>query len=86
MTPREYMEKFVRRIPGGGLAWEKEAFTDEPSLAPSDLVDAAVDIAWEYLMPTNCLERPMLEVYSRGNALIFRVRPQSVVKMLSKAA
>ncbi|MFQ5569740.1 MAG: hypothetical protein ACE5G0_08690 [Rhodothermales bacterium] len=51
------MEKYLRRVPRGGIGWNRIVFTTAPAFAPEALLDAAVDIAWERLMHPS-LERP----------------------------
>lgn len=72
MTARETMERHARRIPGG-LAWERDLFRRAETPSPADLIDAAVDIAWECLTPENALEHPSLDILERGALLVIRL-------------
>jgi hypothetical protein len=72
MTARETMERFARRIPGG-IAWERDLFRRADTPPASELIDAAVDIAWECLTPENALEHPSLDIMERGALLVIRL-------------
>ena len=82
MTPHEYMEKHVCKLPEGGLAWHRRIFTSASALHPRDLIDAAVDIAWTLLMP-NTLERPSLDIKQEGTRLVFRLHTCSLEEALA---
>ena len=85
MTPHEHMTKHLRKVTGG-IAWERRIFfTKATDLDAHDLVDAAVDIAWDSLMP-NTLERPLLEIKKEGSKIVFRVKTFSLEQVLSVAA
>ncbi|MFQ5569335.1 MAG: hypothetical protein ACE5G0_06645 [Rhodothermales bacterium] len=79
------MRKHLRRVPGGGIAWEQRVFTHSAAIDPEKLVDAAVDIAWMRLMP-RALERPGLEVKLEGSRIVFRIRTFSLEQVLAQAA
>ena len=66
------MERHARRVPGGGIAWERAVFTRSGSLPPGLLVDAAVDIAWDRLFP-HAAETPRLEIATQGRLLVMRL-------------
>lgn len=85
MTAHEYMKKYLRKVSRGGIAWERRVFTTTSSFDPQELLDAAVDIAWERLMP-NSLERPALDVGTRGSLIIFRIKEISLTQVLRQAA
>ena len=85
MTAHEHMTKHLRKVTGGGIAWERRVFTKTSALEPLDLLDAAVDIAWVRLMP-NALERPKLEIEKEGNRIVFRVQTLSLEQVLAQAA
>ena len=76
MNAREHMEKHLRKLQGGTLAWDRGLFTKAAALRSVELIDAAVDIAWDRLMPANALERPTLEILGRGDMLVFRLNLQ----------
>ncbi len=83
MTAHEHMTKHLRKVSGGGLAWEWGVFTGDRALGPLALVDAAVDIAWARLMPKT-LERPSLEVRKEGSSIVFRIRMYSLDDVLAQ--
>ena len=85
MTAHEHMTKHLRKVAGGGVAWERRVFTKATALEPLALVDAAVDIAWDCLMP-NALERPLLEIKKEGKRIVFRVHTFSLEQVLAPAA
>lgn len=85
MTAYEHMTRHLHKVPGGGIAWEQRVFTKTETLAPEELLDAAVDIAWARLMP-DTLERPDLEVCTEGNRIVFRVQTLSLDQVLATAA
>lgn len=72
MTPYDHMRKHLQKVAGGGIAWEWGIFTSAKTLPANALLDAAVDIAWERLMP-NTLEHPPLDIQRRGNLIVFRL-------------
>lgn len=84
MTPHEQMRKHLQKVAGGGIAWERDLFSKEAN-SSSALLDAAVDIAWERLMP-NTLERPVLDVRRHGSLIVFRVKRLSLDQMLQAVA
>ena len=85
MTAHEHMTKHLRKVAGGGVAWERHVFTKATTLEPMDLLDAAVDIAWDCLMP-NVLERPLLDIRKEGKRIVFRVKIYSLEQVLAQAA
>jgi len=70
MGAREYLEKYVRNAPGGAIAWERSIFSRSGQWGSSDLIDAAVDIAWDSFSGDRSLERPGLEIRRSGNFLV----------------
>ena len=85
MTAHEHMTKNLRKVAGGGIAWERRVFTKATAIEPLALLDAAVDIAWDCLMPDS-LERPLLEIKKEGRRIVFRVQTFSLEQVLGKAA
>ena len=85
MTAHEHMTKHLRKVAGGGVAWERGVFTKATTLEPMDLLDAAVDIAWDCLMP-NALERPLLDIRKEGKRIVFRVHTFSLEQVLAPTA
>jgi|GEM_PF-3515218 len=86
MTAYEHMEKHLNRISTSCIGWKKSVFTQFASLSPVDLLDAAVDIAWERLMPINGLERPALVVSERDDLILFNVNMDPLIAGLQQAA
>ena len=43
MGAHEYLEKYVRSMPSGSIAWERSIFSRSGQWDPVDLIDAAVD-------------------------------------------
>ena len=83
MTPQEYMSKHLRKLPEGGIAWNRRVFlTSASSFNPVNLIDAAVDIAWSLLMP-NVLERPSLVIKKEDRRIVFRVGGYSLEQVLA---
>ena len=85
MTPHDHMRKQMRKVAGGGIAWERRTFTQARNHDANTLLDAAVDIAWERLMP-NALERSPLDVRDYGNFIVFRVRRATINQLLHATA
>ena len=83
MTPHEYMSKHLRKLPEGGIAWNRRVFlTSASSFNPVNLIDAAVDIAWALLMP-NVLERPSLVINKEDRRIVFQVGGYSLEQVLA---
>ena len=82
MTPHQYMKKHLRKLPEGGIAWNRRIFTSASAFDPVKLIDAAVDIAWSVLMP-EALERPALEIKKEGKRIVFRVEGYSLEQVLA---
>lgn len=78
MTPKDHMERFARRVPGGGIAWENSVFSNQETDA-GHLLDAAVDIAWERLIHGSRSARPTrLDINRQGRLLVFRLAGKPV--------
>ncbi|NNE69390.1 MAG: hypothetical protein HKN29_03380 [Rhodothermales bacterium] len=76
LSPKDHMERFARRVPGGGIAWENAIFSTDES-DPGKLLDAAVDIAWERLVEGARGLRPTrLDINRQGRLLVFRLAGQ----------
>lgn len=69
MTPKDHMERYARRVPGGGIAWENHVFETDDA---GRLVDAAVDIAWERLLEGAPHHEMRLAINTQGRLLVFR--------------
>lgn len=72
MNARETLERHARRIPGG-IAWERAVFHGGHAASPSELIDTAVDIAWECLIPENAPATSRLDIRERGDLLVIRL-------------
>jgi hypothetical protein len=77
MTPRQHIERFARRAPGGGIAWENPVFERLGVEHASACLDAAVDLAWEYLTPPDNAGEPQLMIHQEGELLIIRLEARS---------
>ena len=86
MGAHEYLEKYARSLPGGALAWERSIFTRTGQWEAGELIDAAVDIAWEVFMADFALERPGIEISQSGNYLVISPLTVSGNNFLSLAA
>lgn len=67
------MERFARRVPGGGIAWENSIFNASQDHDSSRLLDAAVDIAWERLIQGASVATRNLAINNEGRLLVFRL-------------
>ena len=74
-----HLRRHMHKVAGGGIAWERRLFLKDAN--PDQLLDAAVDIAWERLS-TNALERPTLDITRYGNLIVFRVRRANIHHLL----
>ena len=70
MGAHEYLEKYVRTLPSGALGWDRSIFSRSGQWDASELLDAAVDIAWEVFMYVPSLERPGIDIHQSGNYLV----------------
>ena len=68
------MERYARRVPGGGIAWENTVFDQSAPGEAVRLVDAAVDIAWERLLADRSPEEARLAINRQGRLLVFRAQ------------
>lgn len=71
MGAHEYLEKYVRSVPGGALAWERSIFSRTGQWDASELIDAAVDIVWDAFGGESALERAAVDVRRNGNFIVF---------------
>lgn len=86
MEAHEYLRKYVRSLPGGCIAWSRSLFTCSGQWDSGELIDAAVDIAWETFYPENVLERPSMIVRRSGSFMVFRLNIERVEDILGWAA
>ena len=87
MGAHEYLEKYIRTVPGGAIAWERSLFSHSGKWGAADLIDAAVDIAWELFSPeSSSSERPALDIHRAGNYFVISPLDVSMNGMLELAA
>ncbi|MDA0684369.1 MAG: hypothetical protein O2797_02600 [Bacteroidetes bacterium] len=86
MGAHEYLEKYIRNVPGGAIAWERSIFSHSGKWAAADLIDAAVDIAWELFSYENGSECPTLDIHRAGNYFVVSPVGVSMNGMLESAA
>ena len=70
MGAYEYLEKYIRTVPGGAIAWERSIFSHSGKWTSSELIDAAVDLAWDLFGPVNGRTRPILDIPRAGNYFV----------------
>jgi len=70
MGAHEYLEKYIRTVPGGSIAWERSIFSHTGEWSATELVDAAVDLAWELFGPLNGCHRSGLDIHRAGNYFV----------------
>jgi hypothetical protein len=70
MGDREYLEKYVRTLSSGALGWDWSIFSRSGQWDASELLDAAVDIAWEVFMYVPSLDLPGIDIHQSGNYLV----------------
>lgn len=71
MTAREEMERHARRVPEG-IAWERRIFRLHPPVRAAEMIDAAVDVAWDSFPHREEHGRDQLEIEERGPLLVIR--------------
>ncbi len=86
METHEYLRKKMRRMPGGVLAWNRTLFSSSGQWDAGDLIDAAVDIAWDSFYPDRMHERPSIEIRRSGGFIVFRRSNVPVEDLLWRAA
>ena len=70
MGAHEYLEKYIRTVPGGSIAWERSIFSHTEKWTAMELIDAAVDLAWELFGPLNGRDRCGLDIHRAGNYFV----------------
>ena len=86
MGAHEYLEKYVRSTEDGAIAWERSIFARTGQWTTVELIDAAVDIAWDAFGTGSALERPALEISRDGNYFVIRMAVIENGNFLSIAA
>jgi len=86
MGVHEYLEKYIRTVPGGSIAWERSIFSHSGQWDPSDLIDAAVDIAWDLFTPIGSDERPALDIHQAGNYFVITPLSASIAPNMGLVA
>ena len=86
MDLTEYLHKYMRPVPGGAIAWRRSVFSDPEPWDAKELIDTAVDIAWETLCPSGGLESPTLEIRKSGSYLVFSLNSDTAQEILRQAA
>jgi len=86
MEVQEYLKKYVRPLPGGCIAWSRSLFACAGEWDQGELIDAAVDIAWEMLYAESVLERPAMIIRRSGGFMVFRLRLESAQEIQAHAA
>jgi len=81
MGAHEYLEKYIRTVPGGAIAWERSIFSHSGQWESAELIDAAVDLAWDLFGPVNGRERLGLDIHRAGN--YFVIAPLEMEETLS---
>lgn len=102
METLEYLYNCMRTVPGGAIAWRRSIFEDCRKWDASELIDAAVDIAWETLYPDSVPDssawrvdsevgdpsavKPALIIRRSGSFIVFSLRSDIVPQFLNQAA
>jgi len=86
MNVSEYMRKYMRPVPGGAIAWRRSVFSNPEPWEARELIDVAVDIAWESLCSDASPEGPTLEIRKSGSYLVFSLNTDTAQDILERAA
>jgi hypothetical protein len=86
MDAESYLRKYMRPVPGGAIAWRRSVFSDPDPFGARELIDMAVDIAWETLGGYGVHEGPSLDIRKSGSYLVFSLNADSAEEILKKAA
>ena len=86
MEAELYLRKYMRPVPGGAIAWRRSVFSDPDPYESRELIDVAVDIAWETLCPGSTLEGPNLDIRKSGSYLVFSLCADTAEDILRRAA
>ncbi len=80
LSAHEYLERYIRTVPGGAIAWERSIFSHTGNFSPIQLVNAAVDLAWD-LFPNK-----VLDIHRAGNYFVIAAFEKDEAKKLLPAA
>jgi hypothetical protein len=86
MDAESYLRRYLRPVPGGAIAWRQSVFADPEPFSARELIDLAVDIAWETLAPAGTTKSPSLEIRRSGSYLVFSLSAETAGKTPRKAA
>ena len=86
MGAHEYLEKYIRSVPGGAIAWERSIFSHSGTWNASELIDAAVDLAWDMFTPEKSGERPPLDIHRAGNYFVISPAEQAEAELIRLVA
>ena len=98
MKAQEYLFNCMRTVPGGAIAWRRSIFEECKKWDPEELIDIAVDIAWETLYPdvrdwSNQNGRgrakngkPSIVIKRSGSFIVFSLRSDVVPQFMNQAA
>jgi len=100
MESLEYLYNCMRTVPGGAIAWRRSIFEECRKWDPEELIDAAVDIAWETLYyesaerqaeaisdgDSNNVQKPALVIRRSGSFIVFSLRSDIIPQFLNQAA
>jgi hypothetical protein len=86
MDAESYLRKYMRPVPGGAIAWRRNLFSESNPFDPRELIDTAVDIAWDTLGGIGVHEGPALEIRKSGSYLVFSLNADTAEDILRKAA
>jgi len=86
MDAESYLRKYMRPVPGGAIAWRRSVFSDPEPFEARELIDTAVDIAWETLGGYGVHEGPALEIRKSGSYLVFSLNADTAEEILRKVA
>lgn len=71
MDAESHLRKYMRPVPGGAIAWRRSIFLEPAPYTACELIDLAVDIAWEILKNSSTSDQWFLEVRKSGSYLVF---------------
>jgi len=86
MDTESYLRKYMRPVPGGAIAWRRKVFSDTSPFDARDLIDTAVDIAWDTLGGVGVHEGPSIDIRKSGSYLVFSLNADTAEDILRKAA